>query len=473
MALETQAQDNRKTALCVSLEILQSVISDNQESVHECLNIKSLVDEMEFIKQVIPLLTNTEFGILRLLISQPWKIFSRNDLKDTLNSPHVDDRTIDNHMGRIRGKMSSLKPGLEKKIDSVYAWWYSFQLWEFSLDLFKEKIEINNWVYFIPQIHMLVYDSENDRGEDSRITLTITESRVLQILINKPWKIFSRNDLKDTLKSPHVDDRTIDNHIKKIRGKMSSLKPGLEKKIDPVYSLWYSFQLWEFSLDLFKEKIEINNWVYFIPQIYALVSRLEGEWNQDYKKVILTKTEFKMFQVLINEPWKTFSRDYFLDILWDFWDINDRGIDAFIKKIRKKMNSLIPSLGDKIVTNYWSWYYFQLWEHSLDLSEKKIEIDDWIYFVPEIQSIVSELESEWKKMIDLTAEEFIIFQALVKSTWVIFERDRLLNIIWNEWYQNDRKIDSHIKRLRKKLDTIKPWLKIRLKTEHWQGYKWQ
>ncbi len=56
------------------------------------------------------ILTATELGILRSLLSVPGKVCSRDQLMDSAYSYHniVSDRTIDSHVRRVRGKFSQL-----------------------------------------------------------------------------------------------------------------------------------------------------------------------------------------------------------------------------------------------------------------------------------------------------------------------------------------------------------------------------
>ena len=55
-------------------------------------------------------LTLTEFGILRTLLSHPGKVFSRDQLMDGSYQDYrvVSDRTIDSHVRRVRAKFKSL-----------------------------------------------------------------------------------------------------------------------------------------------------------------------------------------------------------------------------------------------------------------------------------------------------------------------------------------------------------------------------
>jgi two-component system OmpR family response regulator len=53
-------------------------------------------------------LTATEFGLVRTLLSQPGKVFSRDELMDRAYATEriVSDRTIDSHIRRVRSKFA-------------------------------------------------------------------------------------------------------------------------------------------------------------------------------------------------------------------------------------------------------------------------------------------------------------------------------------------------------------------------------
>jgi two-component system OmpR family response regulator len=55
-------------------------------------------------------LTVTEFGILKILLSAPSRVFSRDAIIDRLHGPGfaITDRTIDSHVRNLRGKFAAL-----------------------------------------------------------------------------------------------------------------------------------------------------------------------------------------------------------------------------------------------------------------------------------------------------------------------------------------------------------------------------
>jgi two-component system response regulator BaeR len=73
-------------------------------------------------------LTVVEFQMLKLLASDPGRIFTRNQLIDRIYHDHriVSDRTIDSHIKKLRRKISDALPGQEF-IHSVYGIGYKFE----------------------------------------------------------------------------------------------------------------------------------------------------------------------------------------------------------------------------------------------------------------------------------------------------------------------------------------------------------
>ena len=55
-------------------------------------------------------LTVTEFGILRILLGGPSRVFSRDAIIDRLHGPGfaITDRTIDSHVRNLRAKFAEL-----------------------------------------------------------------------------------------------------------------------------------------------------------------------------------------------------------------------------------------------------------------------------------------------------------------------------------------------------------------------------
>ena len=87
----------------------------------------------------------------------------------------------------------------------------------------------------------------------------------------------------------------------------------------------------------------------------------------------------------------------------------------------------------------------------------------------------SQLECEWdkKQLPDkLTTTEFLIVQELAKRPGIIKERSQLMDIAYREDTDiEDRTIDSHIKRIRKKFIKIDSNFSA-IETRYGSGYRW-
>ena len=86
------------------------------------------VDESEVV------LTPNEFGVLKVLLQRPGKVWSRESLLQQVQGYQFNgyDRTIDTHVKNLRKKLAAY--GLESSIVTVYGIGYRFQLLEHSKD---------------------------------------------------------------------------------------------------------------------------------------------------------------------------------------------------------------------------------------------------------------------------------------------------------------------------------------------------
>ena len=80
---------------------------------------------------------------------------------------------------------------------------------------------------------------------------------------------------------------------------------------------------------------------------------------------------------------------------------------------------------------------------------------------------------EWKEQsVPVTVTEFLLLEALVKHPGHVKTRDALMNTAYSDdIYVDDRTIDSHIKRLRKKFRTVDNEFDA-IQTLYGVGYKW-
>lgn len=90
--------------------------------------------------------------------------------------------------------------------------------------------------------HKLVLDKERYQAtlEGNKLSLTAVEFKLLQPLANEPGRIFTREQLMNTMYNDNriVSDRTIDSHIKKLRKKLLEISPDKDI-IQSVYGVGY------------------------------------------------------------------------------------------------------------------------------------------------------------------------------------------------------------------------------------------
>ena len=80
----------------------------------------------------------------------------------------------------------------------------------------------------------------------------------------------------------------------------------------------------------------------------------------------------------------------------------------------------------------------------------------------------------WKNIvIELTVAEFNLIKSLAKNPGVIKNRNQLMDAMYGDTiYVDDRTIDSHIKRLRKKFRSYDPTFD-QIRTRYGSGYSWR
>jgi two-component system response regulator ChvI len=113
----------------------------------------------------------------------------------------------------------------------------------------------------------------------------------------------------------------------------------------------------------------------------------------------------------------------------------------------------------------------------VQLRKKNINIDDAknVIVHGKLKLDPSQLECEWdgKQLPDkLTTTEFLIVKELAKRPGIIKERSQLMDIAYREDTEiEDRTIDSHVKRIRKKFKKIDNNFSA-IETRYGSGYRW-
>ena len=122
--------------------------------------------------------------------------------------------------------------------------------------------------------------------------------------------------------------------------------------------------------------------------------------------------------------------------------------------------------------------------NPLDIVKTNVNDVEEFIFLEENKSLIShgrlkldpsQLECEWngKQLPDkLTTTEFLIVKELAKRPGIIKERAQLMDIAYREDTDiEDRTIDSHVKRIRKKFKKVDPDFSA-IETRYGSGYRW-
>lgn len=281
----------------------------------------------------------------------------------------------------------------------------------------------------------------------------LKERKLLKFLIKHPWEVHSRKSLIEFL---CVWEETYNTYITSIRKQLSKRECFIEN------SSWdgYYLRLWEFSLDMVWEKVQLWDDTYYIPQLRSLYI------NNELKS--FPPAEQKMLDFFISSPWKVHSRATLLDALWDNWNINDRTIDIYIKRLRKK----IGTNKNSIHTIYWKWYYMNLGEINLENINDKVEICRKTFFIPNLCWCFITWETN-DLVMKFSHNESDLLDKMYKNPNRIYSRYSIQNFLWIDEDTDERVVDTYIRRLRKKLNSLEKDLGKSIVTHSWEWYSWK
>jgi len=95
----------------------------------------------------------------------------------------------------------------------------------------------------VPPVVQLNQDSLLVSCGEAQVELTAVECRLLAKMMSQPSRVFSRSQLMDAVYDDGriVSDRTIDSHIKKLRGRLKTIQPEQEL-IHAVYGCGYKYE---------------------------------------------------------------------------------------------------------------------------------------------------------------------------------------------------------------------------------------
>jgi two-component system response regulator BaeR len=108
------------------LRRIEKTTAENQSSSSQLVD----VDQDKYqakIQGILLDLTAVEFNLLRVLASEPGRIYQREQLMQSIYKEYriVSDRTIDSHVKKLRKKIKAIYP--EELIHSVYGLGYKFE----------------------------------------------------------------------------------------------------------------------------------------------------------------------------------------------------------------------------------------------------------------------------------------------------------------------------------------------------------
>lgn len=111
---------------------VKAILRRSPQQVKAQVDSKLSIDEAQFkatLNGQLLDLTPVEFRLLKALSAAPGRVFSRQQLLNTLYEDHrvVTDRTVDSHVKNLRRKLQQANPG-DELIESIYGVGYRFSM---------------------------------------------------------------------------------------------------------------------------------------------------------------------------------------------------------------------------------------------------------------------------------------------------------------------------------------------------------
>lgn len=111
---------------------VKAILRRSPQQVKAQVDSKLSIDEAQFkatLNGQMLDLTPVEFRLLKTLSVSPGRVFSRQQLLNTLYEDHrvVTDRTVDSHVKNLRRKLQQANPG-DELIESIYGVGYRFTM---------------------------------------------------------------------------------------------------------------------------------------------------------------------------------------------------------------------------------------------------------------------------------------------------------------------------------------------------------
>lgn len=365
--------------------------------------------------------TQSEFDVLMKLLSKPGNVFSKDEIRSWIvDSQSEDIKMIGVYIHKIRKKIEPIE-GLE--IETIRWRWYSVLVTN-EVILEWEQVEHVDEFSFDPMRGRLFAEYE----EITRFDLTVTETKIMEILVRHPGRTYTKEflfaQLYDYWEWASQDTKIIDVFICKIRDRLWIHRDCIETH----WWEWYSFNE-EAYRSLVKSKRDFSN----APQItgdtptWSNVDELLGkQYENDWLMYVKTVSDDE------DEGVKALARIYYsasansinieiFDASW-FRSISPKGAQEFFtdNKIEQFDDFYDGIRGFMEVRNQDALYGENTWEHILKVFSRSSYWEGRIF-----RGYCSELD----KSIEMTRSgESIHVSVCDKDYYAAFESTPIIEV---------------------------------------------
>lgn len=213
---------------------------------------------------------------------------------------------------------------------------------------------------------------------------------------------------------------------------------------------------------------------------------------REFMTIVLGREDFHVLQAVSGEEALAMLQDHEVDLM--VLDIRLPGIDGFevCRRVREdypgiaiimvtaKSQDLDKIMGLELGADDYIIKPFNVYEliariravlrriRQSQPEKSKVIIDGQIEISPASHTVHKD-----DQIIELTPREFDLLVTLAQHPGVVLNRDRLLDMVWEEDYFGDTKtVDVHIRRLREKIEDD-PSDPVYIETVWGIGYKWR
>lgn len=339
----------------------------------------------------------SEFDTLNLLLSRPWQVFSKEEIKWATNSKATDEKIVDVWILRIRRKLEEIS-WLE--IETIRGKGYSI----------KVSDDILLWGKQIKRIENLQFDTMRGRlfshyNEITRLHLTPREIEIMEVLLINPGKVYHKefifNYVYTSEDDKGVDIKIIDVFISKIRDRLWVHRDCVETHWGSGYS--FNQKAYE-KLVIAKRDFEVGitlDDVYDGEELQVLLAK---EYDKDwlmYLKVVTPEAEVaSLIRIQYDSATKTSNIEVFdstgfrsikqeeaFDIIGEqelekFGDFYE-GVRGFME-VRNQDALTWENTWEHIIktvsrSGFWEGRVFRWYCEAVDKSIELIKVDSQVY----------------------------------------------------------------------------------------------